>query len=329
MNINKVSLGKWVAPFVLFGAGLFSLVLIVRADTANTTVVVGNSAPAISVDFNSGATITLNEGTFKYATATLTITDANGCATINYASAVAYVASSSIPAVKSCDNNDNNCYNMGSSTPSYPANVGPLGACLAQTSGGGACTGGADTSITYDCGFKLWYIAHGTDATAPVWASSIWGVSATTSDGIATTTASNDGQTVEINALNALSVSSSISYGTLGAGADTGATNSTTTATTTGNTAIDSNVSGTDMSSGGNTLAVGQQCYLAAPFTWASTCTGSVALTTGATALELSNAYPTSTTSPPSSDTSWGIGIPTGQANGTYTGVNTIDAIAD
>ena len=280
----------------------------------------GNTSPSLSVDFNAGNSITLNEGTYKYATASLSITDNDGCSTINFNSAVAYLASTTATTTKFCADNDGSCYNTGSTTAQASA-------CIASTTGAASCTGGPDTTVTYDCGFKFWYIAAATDATAPNWASSIWSVAATTSDGSATTTASNTGQTTEINTLAAVSVTNSIDYGTVNPGSDTGATNSTTTATTTGNIWVDVNLSGTNMT-GPGTLDVGQQCYLASSFTWATSCAGSVALTTSAVRLVLAGGLPTSTTSPPSSDTSWGIGIPGGSYPGSYTGVNTIDAIA-
>lgn len=315
---------KYVAPGIVMLAGLFAFGLVVIADsnTSSTSVVVSNATPTLSVNFNDGNNVTLVEGTFKYATATLTITDGNGCATINHISALARLASTSAAASYVCADDDAKCYNTGSTTVRATA-------CMATTSAGNTCTGGVDTGVIYDCGFKLWYIAQATDSTAPVWATSIWSVSATTSDGLATTTATNTAQLVEFNVLNALAVNSTIDYGTIAANADSGATNSTTTATTTGNTPVDADISGTDMTSTPNTLAVGQQCYKAAAFTWASSCTGSVQLTTGATALELGNANPTSTTSPPNSAISWGVGIPAGQANGTYTGTNNVDARAD
>ena len=238
---------KWLVSMMVLSAGLFSFVFVVIADTntANTAVVVSNSAPTLSVNFNNGNAITLNESTFAYATASLTATDANGCGTINHISAVAWLASTTAPASYFCANDDNNCYNVGSSTP-YVTN------CLASTTN--ACTGGVDTSVVYDCGFKLWYIAEATDSTAPTWSTSIWAVSASTSDGLATSTATNTAQVVEVNTLNALSVTNSINYGTLGAGADSGATNSTTTATSTGNIWQDANISGADMASGVNML---------------------------------------------------------------------------
>lgn len=319
MFTSKSSLAKLLAPTILLGAGLFSLVIMVNADNATTSVTVGNAVPSDPViNFNYGNAITLTEGTYRYATASITVSDANGCATINHISATARLASTSAAASYFCADNDLSCYNTGSTTAMASA-------CIASTTANG-CTGVGDTSAVYDCGFKLWYIARATAATAPQWASSIWVVSATSSDGVATTTATNTGQTVEIEPLNALQITSSISYGTLAAGANTGATNSTTTATTTGNVAIDASISeADDLSSGANNIAAANQEYKATPFTIGA----GVALTTSPTTLELTSGYPTATTSDPYHDISWGISIPNGQPAGAYTGTNAIDAVAD
>src|SRR3989344_4201899 len=307
-------------------AGLFAFVTIVIADDTTSSVTVSNATPSIStVNFNGGSAITLTEATYTYASATITVSDTNGCSTINAVEARAFVASTSPVAVgNACAANDNNCYITASSSIAAPT----LGGCYATTTGN-TCTGGLDTSVQYDCGLKFWYIAEGTDSAAPVWASSIWSISATTSDGSATSTATNSTQVVEINSLSALDVTATLPYGTLSVGTNTGSTNSTSTVTTTGNIAIDTPLSGTDMT-GARTIDVSRQIYHNAAFTYPS---GTARLTTTTTpTLELlNNNNPSSTTtnSIATSSASWGIQIDTGQANGAYTGTNTFAATAD
>lgn len=317
---NKIAIGILVASMSL------SMGYVVLADVATTAVTVGNAAPTLSVNFNGGNSITLTEATYTWATATLTITDGNGCSTIDDVEARAILASTTVASSSPCTANDNSCYITGSSTSKYTS---VPGGCYATTTGN-TCTGGNDTSVVYDCGFKFWYIARATDSGAPTWASSIWAVVATTSDSYATTTASNTSQTVEINTLAALDLTPAISYGTLSANSDTGSTNSTTTATTTGNIAIDGNISGNAsyMESGLNQIHISKQKYNASPFTYSS---GGTKLTSTSTPrLEFSNNNePTSTTSPITQDVSWGIAIEAGQANGTYTGSSTVAAVAD
>src|SRR3989344_2902812 len=289
-------------------AGLFAFVTIVIADDTTSSVTVSNATPSIStVNFNGGSAITLTEATYTYASATITVSDTNGCSTINAVEARAFVASTSPVAVgNACAANDNNCYITASSSIAAPT----LGGCYATTTGN-TCTGGLDTSVQYDCGFKFWYI------------------SATTSDGSATSTATNSTQVVEINSLSALDVTATLPYGTLAVGTNTGSTNSTSTVTTTGNIAIDTQLSGTDMT-GAGTIDVSRQIYHNAAFTYPS---GTARLTTTTTpTLELlNNNNPSSTTtnSIATSSASWGIQIDTGQANGAYTGTNTFAATAD
>ncbi|MEK7535899.1 MAG: hypothetical protein AAB590_02725 [Patescibacteria group bacterium] len=313
------------ASLIIALAGLFAFVTIVIADTATTSVTVGNATPSLSVTFNGGNAITLTESTFAYASATLTITDGNGCNTINFVTATAFLASTSALAGTPCAENDNNCYPTSSTTASgIPAALSDT-LCLATTTGN-QCTGGGDTSVQYDCGFKLWFIAEATAAGSPTWASSIWAVAATTSDGTATTTASNTTQNVEINSLAATAVDATLSFGTLSANTNTGATNSTTTATTTGNIAIDVALSGTNMT-GAGTIDVSRQKYSTSPFTYSSA--GTHLTNTTTPTVELASGEPTATTSLPASAISWGIAIDAGQANGAYTGTDTFTAQAD
>lgn len=327
--MRKLSINKYFPQAIILTAGLYAFVSVVIASSpVATSVVVGNSPPTLAVTMNgtgnTGApTITLVESSYVYATSTLTITDANGCNTINYVTATAYLASSSALAGTPCAADDLSCYPTSSTTASgIPAALSQT-LCLATTSPtANQCTGGTDTSVQYDCGFKLWYIARATDSGAPVWASSIWAVAATTSDGLATITASNTSQNVEVNSLAATAVDAALSYGTLSANANSGATNSTTTATTTGNVGIDAQISGTDMT-GPGTIAVGQQKYGTSPATYASL---TYTLTTSPTLRVFTGTQPTATTSNPAQAVSWGIAIPAGQAAGSYTGTNTFTA---
>ncbi|HEY4493662.1 MAG TPA: hypothetical protein VJB98_03525 [Candidatus Paceibacterota bacterium] len=325
-QIERSQLGALIVAL----AGIFAFVTIVIADTTTTAVVVGNATPIISVSFNGGNAITLNEASYSYASATVTVTDTNGCATINYVSATAFLASTSgvtkLNTSTNCTADDNNCYPTASTTADIAAVSDTV--CMATTTGN-QCTGGVDTSVQYDCGFKFWYIAEATDSGAPTWASSMWILAATTSDGVATSTASNTGQTVEINALAALNLTSSLSYNTVTAGGNSGSTNATTTATTTGNIAIDGQIYGNAsyMESGPNQIHISRQKYNATPFVYSSAGTRLTSSTTPT--LEFTTSEPTATTSDPAQTVSWGTEIDTGQANGTYTGSSTVAAAAD
>ena len=275
-----------------------------------------NVAPSIpSLSLNNGNSIILNEGTYKWASSTMTVSDSNGCSTITAVTAKAYHASST-SAGTDCAQNDNNCY---------------IGNCVATTTGD-TCTGGADTTVQYDCGFKLWYIADPTDALT--YAPDIWLVAATTTDsGALSGTATNTGQTVEVSSLNAVAITTSISYGSVSPGQDTGASNKLVYATTTGNTAIDVDVTGARYlcsdwpTCAANKFDVWNQKYDTNDVTYASLANTLTSTTTPR--LELTNLKPTSTTSPEVDIIYWGLNVPGATPIGTYQSTTTLSALSD
>lgn len=306
-----------ILAVLIFSLFIFNAVKIknVQADTASTAVSVGNASPSIgSVSLNGGNDININEGTFKWASTTMTVTDTNGCAEISSVVAKLYRTATSTDGT-TCSQNDLSCYiGVGSTTPDE---------CIATTTGN-TCDGGADTSVEYDCGFKIWYVADPTDA--GTYAGHVWAVSATTTDtSAANGTATNTDETIEIISQNALDVTASIDHTSVSAGSNTGATNQPTTVTTTGNTAIDTEVSGTDMT-GAGTITVGNQKYGIANDTYASL-TGT--LTGSAVTQELDNVKPTATTSPQTDIVYWGLNVPAGTSPGSYSGTNTFGAVSD
>ena len=94
--------------------------------------------------------------------------------------------------------------------------------------------------------------------------------------------------------LVALDVTSSIDYGTVAPGNDS--SEQTTTITATGNVGLDAQYSGTDMTSGGDTISVSQQKYdLTSGNSWDSM---AYTLSTSATERELDCSKTTDHTSP-------------------------------
>lgn len=315
--ILKIPARSWlVSAWVIF-FGLFTSLVIVHADDVSTSVTVGNSAPSISsLSLNYGSDITLTENTATYATTTMTVTDTNGCSEISSVTAKLYRSDTSTEGTI-CSVDDANCYTS-------------FGSCTATTTGD-SCTGGADTSVEYECVFKLWYVADPTDSGA--YASDIWVVSATTTDGSNTSTATNTAQTIEVNTLNSLDVTSSIAYGSVSPNSNTGATTQTTTVTNTGNAAIDSEISGdvmcTDYSTcDGGVMQPSQQKYGLSDVTYGSL-TYTLSATSSPDTRELDLAKPSATTSAVTDDVYWGIAVPSGQTPGSYTGQNTFGAVAD
>lgn len=303
MKIKKTYSETFLSLFIV-GISILTFAAVVLADTASTAVVVGNATPSISgTTFNSSSAITLVENNTKTVYATTTITDANGCGTI--VGVTANVYRSGVTAA-GCDTvgeaSSNSCY--------------PVITCAVVA---GTCTGGADTAANYVCTATLQYYADPTDSgtySAQNWVSTI-----VAGDGTATSTDST--ATAELNTLSALDVTSSIDYGTLAANANTGSVNSTTTVTNTGNTNIDPDISGTDMTSGGDTLTVGNQEYSAAPFAFGA----GTALSTTPASIDIT--LPQRTAGAVTDTVSWGIGVPGGTPVGNYAGTNTFSAVAN
>jgi len=292
-----------IATLVLISAFVISAG-IVFADSVSTSVTVGNATPSVgTVTINGSSAIVLNENTTKTATTTATVSDSNGCSEI---SAVLMDFYRSGVTAGSCDTggeaDNNSCY--------------PQVICT-EVASGNTCDGGVDTSVDYECAVDLQYYADPTDSGS--FSVQTWEATISVGDGTATSTGTDN---EELNTLQALNVTSSIGYGALSAGADTGTTNSTTTVTNTGNVEIDPELSGTNMASGGDTIPVGSQEYAAAPFTWGA----GTDLTTSGVALNITLPQGTSGTVPVTDDVSWGIGIPGGTPSGSYTGTNTVTA---
>ena len=131
-----------------------------------------------------------------------------------------------------------------------------------------------------------------------------------------------------MNTLRALELSTTtINYGTLSPGQDTGTLNETTTVTDTGNAAIDIYLYGIDWESGAKTLPVGSQEWsLSTSISYGS---GTNLTSTPSTAVELDLSKPTSHPSTSTDDIYFGFGVPSTQAVGTYTGTTTFEAKAD
>jgi len=251
---------------------------------------------ASGILINGGAgTIILTEGTTTPVTCTGTVTDNNGFADIQSVTADLYRTSLGTSSALDI----NNHYRLSGNSQCIPS-------------------GGSGSSQTYTCGFNVWYHADPTDVGSPN-AADTWTCMMTPVDTVATGTVATT--TAEMASLYAISVTPSISYGTLVPGANTGAINSTTTVTNTGNIATNLALSGADMTSGADTIAVGSQKYASTTFTYL---TGGVALSTTPTTLVLGLAKKTvSTTTAP---IYWGIGVPNGSRIGSYSGSVTFTA---
>lgn len=333
--INLLKKNDYVISVAIILFGIIAFAVVVTADTANTSVTVGNAAPVVSAVAMDRTTITIVEGTSIWASTTLTVTDSNGCTDIADVTAKLFIASTSDsnPAGSGATWGDNCTYD-GSYCYTATASTTSSGSCTATTTGN-TCVDSSDTSAEWDCGFEIWYTATASDGSAPIWDTSIWTVSATATDQAAAThNATNTTQSVEMATVNALSLSGNISYAQTSANSDTGTTDQSITITNTGNTAGDTEISGdvmcTDYSTCvGNYFTNSQQKFdLTASVDYTSK-TYTLAATASPATIQTVLVKPTSTTSAVTDITYWGIGIPNGQAVGSYTGQNTLTGVAD
>jgi len=264
----------------------------VQADGSATSVTITNSLPIASAAAINGTdtNVTLTENTTTIVTCAATVMDNNGFGDI--ASVEARLFRTAAGAAGTAD--DNERYILTGDTECVPS-------------------GGADLTETYTCAFSVQFFAIPADN---------WTCEVTPTDSVGAGTASSD--TIILDALNALSVAAGIAYGNMGLGDDSGATPIATLVTNTGNTVMDPQVSsGAVMTCTTGTIAVANQKYAAATFTYSS---GGAALSGSPTTLNLALAKPTSTT-PVTDNSYWGILIPSTGVEGSCTGSNTFTAV--
>ncbi len=268
------------------------------SDTLNPSA---NTAPTVSnVQLNGQSNINLTESTTISISATADISDTYGCSTIS--SVTAKIYRSGVSGAEACTANDNNCYSVAS--------------CTQNT-----CVG---NDATYTCTANMQFFADPTDTGTP-WANEYWKVYIEATDtGALVGSAYNTNGAPEVNSLLALSVTPTISYGNFDPGSSSTTLDQQTVVTSTGNISLDVNLYGVAMTSGGNSIAVGQQRYsLIASTVYAS---GTQLLVTPGVNVDTNICKNLSTTKE-TKDIWWGIAIPDPQETGTYSGSNTFSAV--
>ena len=313
------------------------------AHATNVGFTVGNVAPTIAsgdINLNGGSNMTLSVdgGETTGFTLDFELSDANSC--INAASSpeiTNYIVSLHRSGVgtSTCTGlyssyNPNSCYpSSGLATTTWNLS------CTASTT---SCTGPTDPTKVFNCTFPLWYLADPTDATAfyatNTWVAAISGID----DNSATGTMTIGSSPVELISFPAIDlITAEIPYGALEPGDNTGNLTATTTIRSVGNTGLNQNVDGEAMCT---TFAVGNECQDSATSTIPDFkqefATSSVAYGSGN---DLSSSTPqllalkvqktTSTTTPNTGVTYWGIEVPVSiTLAGAYTGLNTFYAVA-
>ncbi len=266
-----------------------------------------NNTPTVSnVILNSASDINLTENTTTSISFVATITDLDGYEDISSVSGKAY--RSGVTGGSSCSPDDSNCYEDIS--------------CILSSQSG--------NTATATCTVDIKYFAEptdiGSDYEGEYWAAFIEVEDARGETGSATSSAGSP----ELNTLTALEITSTIAYGNITPGSDSGETNQVTVVTNTGNVAIDTDISGDNMCTdyptcSGDTIAVGYQEYSGAAFTYGE----GIILTSSASLLNLNLAKSNIVPSESTASIYWGIEIPIGTASGSYSGQNTVIAVKD
>lgn len=273
---------------------------------AQYTLAANNPPQVDSVSLNASSTIVLSSNSTTLVSATTSVSDPEGCATISTTTAVIYREG----ATSGCSVDDNNCYIVGS---------------CAQD----ACSG---TNATYTCTIVMDFFADPTDegsyAQSQGWNSEEWIALITVyDDQDASATGSNAAvEEVDVQSLLAFDLSAtSINYGEVNPNETS--TEQTVTVSTVGNVPLDVNASGTDMTWSGNNIGVSQQHW--------STTTGfiwddGIALGATSTLIELESGKPTQSPSNATDDIYWKLKVPLDKkGGGPYEGTNIFIEIQD
>lgn len=231
------------------------------------------------------------------------------------------------------DNYDpNNCYPSELATTTWD---------LSCTASSTTCGGSMDPTVLFECTFPLWYIADPTDGTATSTQYNLqdWraAVSAEDDNG-ATSTIFTESQTgVDVISFLAFNLNTIIiPYGNREPGETTDPLPTTTTMAATGNVGLDQRLSGQSMCPGyetgspcpissSSTIPDSNQRFGTTSLAWADATQLS---STTVQELEVNIFKSTSTSTPATGDTYWGISVPgTISVSGDYTGENTFIAI--
>ena len=260
--------------------------------------------PVISnLTFNGNNHIALTEGTTTLITATATVTDLNGWGDLVAASSTFY--RSSVSGGQSCSANNNDCYQIATSS------------CGFSDCSGNACL--------LTCSTRLWFFADPTDAVSN-FAADVWNALMDVWD--SSGAHDSDVGNQELYTLSGLMVPSAINYGSVTVGTDTGANNASTSIQNTGNSTLNLNLGGDFLRAGLNLISYSQQKYATSTFTY-SGCAVCQTLSASSSPSYFSLGVGKATTSAwyPFKDIFWGIGIPPGTAATSFTGYNTFEAM--
>lgn len=312
------------------------------AQGTNVQFTVSNVAPTVAggtISLNGGSNITLSVPGAETTGFTLSFiaADANSCDAVGGGAAdevTSYVASVFRNAVgtSSCNGtagsyNPNYCYPKGVGTSVWNLS------CTASTT---SCTGATDDTVLYNCTFPLWFISDPTDGIITdtpfynqMWAAGVAGVDNNNATGSMSTTSSD----VELISLVAVDLLDElIAYSQLEPGNSMVNLTASTSMQVLGNTGINQMLGGDSMCrtysllnpcpvSATSTIPQSEQRYGTSSVAYASGFT--LQATSTPALLDIRIPKPTSTSTPVTRRTYWGIAVPAAiTLAGAYTGQN-------
>jgi len=302
---SKVGTMEWLNSNYSNNLKIFAEYTVEEPKGSGTTVqfakIISNSTPVLGeITLNGNDDIILTSGTTTEVIATATVTDADGYSDLEEILGSFYW--SEVAGEERCDYDANACYGLGISSASCATSSCATNSCLIS------------------CSWDIWFHAtptHGSSETWDVW----FGVTDSNS-------ASDHGtESGEIKALASFDKSSSsIDYGNLNPGEDTGTLSESQVITNQGNCPIDLIIYGSDLEDSGNSIPVGYQEYATSAVAYGS---GTDATSTETNVVDLDLTKPTDHPSNSTDTIYWGIGIPSIQAAGSYSGDTTYEAKAE
>lgn len=343
----EVAQDKTYAAYVYVTDQLYSVATSTNQGS-NSSYVVLNVRPTVSA---SGVTLidTIDAGDLDLFTAMgtsgpfqvqFTVTDNNSCLNASSGNEISLATSSiyrsgvgSTSCILSGHYNSNNCYPYASSMSRITCS---------QT--GGTCGGATDSSVDWTCNFSLWYNADPTDA-ATQYTSENWLATVQVTDDNASTSILAEATTggKEVTSFMAFDVSeTTVALGGLQPGQFNDPLSTTTTLVATGNVGLDQDIYGDTMCPGwtapdscdtngvnaANDIPISNQKVATSSVAYGSAFAYSLTGSTSPTSIAIHVPKTTSTSSPQSKFTYWGINVPIAiTLAGSYLGQDTITAV--
>jgi hypothetical protein len=258
-----------------------------------------------AVSFNNGNPIVLTPGATTTVYATATVTDLNGYTDIMMGTSTMYRSG----AGAACTANTNSC---------YIADTTSTTSCLFAN-----CSG---TTCELRCKSDIYFNADPTDL--GTYEGEEWLAYMEVNDfsgGYDFASALG----LEMLTLRALTVDSSINYGSLAVNANTEAFNPTTNIVNTGNTAFDIEIEGTDLTDGNTSvIPANSQKFATSTFTYSACVSCSAVSSTTPVELSVGLSKPVVPNPPVTTPVYWGVAIPNGVNSAPHQGINVFTPVS-